>query len=36
MKSGAKKHPRVGEWWTKLQARPAMCAPKFGPFITIV
>lgn len=30
----AKKHPRVSEWWTKIQARPAFARAKFDPFIT--
>jgi len=30
----AKKHPRVTEWWTKLQARPAFVRANFGPFLT--
>jgi glutathione S-transferase len=29
-----KKHPRVAEWWTKIQARPAFARAKFDPFIT--
>jgi glutathione S-transferase len=33
---GAKKHPRVSEWWTKIQARPAFARAKFDPFITTV
>ena len=32
----AKKHPRVGEWWAKIQARPAFERAKFDPFITTV
>ena len=36
MKSSAKKHPRVSEWWTKIQARPAFARAKFDPFITTV
>jgi glutathione S-transferase len=28
------KHPRVAEWWTKIQARPAFARAKFEPFIT--
>ena len=28
------KHPRVTEWWTKLQARPAYERANFGPFVT--
>ena len=31
---GAKKHPRVHDWWTKLQARPAYVRADFGPFVT--
>jgi glutathione S-transferase len=30
----ANKHPRVTEWWTKMQARPAFDRAKFDPFIT--
>jgi glutathione S-transferase len=30
----SKKHPRVAEWWTKMQARPAFARAKFEPFIT--
>ncbi len=30
----AKKHPRVADWWTKMQARPAFARAKFEPFIT--
>jgi glutathione S-transferase len=30
----AGKHPRVTEWWTKIQARPAFARAKFDPFIT--
>src|SRR4029079_9398540 len=29
----ARKHTRVHEWWTKLQARPAYVRADFGPFI---
>ena len=29
-----KKHPRVHDWWTKLQARPAYVRADFGPFVT--
>ena len=29
-----KKHPRVADWWTKLQARPAYARADFGPFVT--
>ena len=32
----AAKHPRVSEWWTKIQARPAYERVKFDPFITTV
>ena len=31
-----KKHPRVAQWWTKMQARPAFARAKFDPFITTV
>ncbi len=27
------KHPRVTEWWAKVQARPAFTRANFGPFI---
>ena len=30
----AQKHPRVTDWWTKIQARPAFSRAKFDPFIT--
>jgi len=30
----AKKHPRVTEWWAKMEARPAFSRAKFDPFIT--
>jgi glutathione S-transferase len=30
----AKKHPRVAQWWTNMQARPAFARAKFDPFIT--
>jgi glutathione S-transferase len=30
----AGKHPRVAEWWAKMQARPAFDRAKFDPFIT--
>jgi glutathione S-transferase len=30
----AKKHPRVADWWTNMQARPAFARAKFDPFIT--
>jgi len=29
----AKKHPRVADWWTKMQARPAFARANFGPFL---
>jgi glutathione S-transferase len=29
----AAKHPRVTEWWTRLQARPAFTQANFGPFV---
>ena len=29
----AKKHRRVHDWWTKLQARPAFMRANFGPFL---
>ena len=29
----AKKHPRVSEWWTKIQARPAFARANIGPFL---
>jgi glutathione S-transferase len=32
----AKKHPRLADWWTKIQARPAFERAKFDPFITTV
>jgi glutathione S-transferase len=32
----AQKHPRVTEWWTKIQARPAFARAKFDPFMTTV
>jgi glutathione S-transferase len=28
------KHPRVAEWWTGLQQRPAFARADFGPFLT--
>ena len=28
-----KKHPRVTDWWTKIQARPAFARANFGPFL---
>ncbi|HUC68443.1 MAG TPA: glutathione S-transferase family protein [Stellaceae bacterium] len=30
----ATKHPRVAEWWTSLQERPAFKRAEFGPFAT--
>jgi len=29
----AKKHPRVADWWTKIQTRPAFARANFGPFL---
>jgi glutathione S-transferase len=29
----ARKHPRVTEWWTRIQARPAFARAKIGPFL---
>jgi glutathione S-transferase len=29
----AKKHPRLTEWWTKIQARPAFARANIGPFL---
>ena len=29
----AKKHPRVNEWWTIIQARPAFARANIGPFV---
>jgi glutathione S-transferase len=29
----AARHPRVHEWWTAIQARPAFAAAKIGPFV---
>jgi glutathione S-transferase len=29
----AKRHRRVSEWWTELQARPAFVRANFGPFL---
>jgi glutathione S-transferase len=29
-----KAHPRVAEWWAKIQARPAFTRAKIGPFVT--
>jgi glutathione S-transferase len=29
----ANRHPRVTEWWTKIQARPAFARAKIGPFL---
>ncbi len=28
-----KEHPRLTEWWTKIQARPAFARAKIGPFL---
>jgi glutathione S-transferase len=28
------KHPRLAEWWAKIQARPAYERANFGPFVT--
>jgi glutathione S-transferase len=30
----AGKHPRVTEWWRKIQARPAFTRARIGPFLT--
>ena len=30
----ADKHPRVTDWWSRIQARPAFARAKFDPFIT--
>jgi glutathione S-transferase len=30
----ANKHPRVSEWWAKIQARPAFARADFGPFVS--
>jgi glutathione S-transferase len=30
----ADRHPRVHDWWCKLQARPAFVRADFGPFLT--
>jgi glutathione S-transferase len=30
----AKKHPRVSEWWTIIEARPAFARANIGPFLT--
>jgi glutathione S-transferase len=30
----AKKHPRVSEWWTIIQARLAFARANIGPFLT--
>ena len=27
-------HPRVTEWWTTIQARPAFARARIGPFVT--
>ena len=29
----ANKHPRVTQWWAKIQARPAFATAKIGPFL---
>jgi glutathione S-transferase len=29
-----KNHPRVSEWWTRIQARPAFARANIGPFLT--
>lgn len=29
----AKKHPRVTEWWAKIQVRPAFARARIGPFL---
>ena len=29
----AQKHPRVADWWTTIQARPAFARANFGPFL---
>ena len=29
----ASKHPRVHDWWTRLQGRPAYGRANFGPFL---
>jgi glutathione S-transferase len=29
----ADRHPRVNEWWSKVQARPAYARANFGPFL---
>ena len=29
----ARKHPRVTDWWDKIQARPAFARAKIGPFL---
>ena len=28
-----KNHPRVAQWWAKIQARPAFARANFGPFV---
>jgi glutathione S-transferase len=28
----SQRHPRVSDWWTRLQARPAFARANFGPF----
>jgi len=30
----AAKHPRISEWWARIQARPAFARANFGPFLT--
>ena len=32
----AKHHPRVAEWWAKIQARPAFARANIGPFVECV
>ncbi|MBV9566195.1 MAG: glutathione S-transferase family protein [Bradyrhizobium sp.] len=29
-----KAHPRVADWWARMQARPAFARANFGPFVT--
>jgi glutathione S-transferase len=29
----AKHHPRVAEWWARIQARPAFARANIGPFV---
>ena len=31
---GARHHPRVAEWWAKIQARPAFARANIGPFVS--